>query len=708
MGSVQPEASSGHIYLQKDVSGEFMRLVQATTHTSPDLFLEHLLELFMKSEADTKVVKVRPDLAQKFTSAQCKTPFRSNDDLMRHLLNLHVKHQKSATTLSTPPQERRTSGRKSRKSQPKKNYQHTALLDSDEESVEHSPNNVSSNSWKGMSVSGMDDTIDISTQDKSDSSATFDLSRVKQEADDHIAAVKQNEKAHLIRRIFQKREQVELTKSTRKCQKRSRRGVNKGKLNIEEKVNSHLIEETRKACVVIENVEAESSCYQYSNSQNSHKKNKLTEYKDDKHAAKHSHSQSTAKSYSYTCYKCKRNMRTRSLLNLHMASEHNEISEVGIMCTQCGRKVDYDHELELHRIFLCRKSTRKYKCDSCTLCFCSQADLSKHPCTKNSCKPYFCTMSDCVFAGKCLKDLTEHVTRHLGIKPFLCNVCGRAFAAKKDLDRHAEIHSELKNHTCLVCGKLYKSSNTLKRHMMIHKFKDRYQCAQCSYMTALRACFNAHMLKHKKRTHLCDICKKTLRSESSLKNHIRNRHTFNRIFTCRHCEFTSDDGLRYSSHMRKHRNLKVSEKTGDASQAVMLASCSSQLPHTTSNMDHTTHEFFNVAVPTMTSAYSNVSIALTATVLSDEEVNISGQHADTIMADYVTDSETTEISVITSDGNGSGLIMYNVEIPSGSDSVATGSPTKLSMPTLIHEAIPSLMESEHWGSQSNSNCTDHE
>lgn len=84
------EASCGHIYLQKDVSGEFERSMQATTHTSPDLFLEHLLELFIKSEAETKVVKVRTDLAQKFTSVQCKTPFRSNEDLMRHLLNLHV------------------------------------------------------------------------------------------------------------------------------------------------------------------------------------------------------------------------------------------------------------------------------------------------------------------------------------------------------------------------------------------------------------------------------------------------------------------------------------------------------------------------------------------------------------------------------------------------------------------------------------------
>jgi len=84
------EVPSGHIYLQKDVSGEFDKSKVSSKFTSPDAFLEHLLELFIKTQHQTCTVQVRADLAQKFTAVQCTSPFRSSDDLMRHLLNLHV------------------------------------------------------------------------------------------------------------------------------------------------------------------------------------------------------------------------------------------------------------------------------------------------------------------------------------------------------------------------------------------------------------------------------------------------------------------------------------------------------------------------------------------------------------------------------------------------------------------------------------------
>lgn len=92
MGSLHEAATpqTGHIYLQKNVVGEFDRMLASTQHATPDTFLEHLLELCLQREEETKVVKVRTDIAQKFTALQCRFEYQSSNDLMKHLLQLYV------------------------------------------------------------------------------------------------------------------------------------------------------------------------------------------------------------------------------------------------------------------------------------------------------------------------------------------------------------------------------------------------------------------------------------------------------------------------------------------------------------------------------------------------------------------------------------------------------------------------------------------
>ncbi|XP_052798964.1 zinc finger protein 37 homolog isoform X2 [Mya arenaria] len=679
MGSVTNEVACGHIYLQRDVSGEFDKSLALAKFRNPDAFLEHLLELFVKTEECTKVVRVRPDLAQKFTTMQCRTQFRSSDDLMKHLLNLHVEHQKPVA-VATPTQEKTSGGRKSRKSQPKKNVRHASLIDSDEESGGPSPNNRSSISLRDMSISSIEDPTDISTSEGANLDSMFDLSKVKQEvSDDDIAKAKQNEKATLIRKIFHKPETGDRRPATRKRRGRKQTKTTPGKkkktplrgarkalkhkddtdteLTDDEHgaINEALLEETRQACVVIENVEDDP---------------KITKQK-----------------YQYECYRCGQNMRTRARLNLHMASEHNEVSEVGILCKTCGKHIDFDHELDLHLLFICRKSERSFKCDTCSLSFLTETEMDQHPCTKIKRKPFFCTQQGCPFAGKCFKDLTEHVTRHLGIKPFLCNICGRAFSAKKDLDRHSDIHNDSKTYKCRLCEVMFQSANSLKHHMIAHKYKDRFKCDDCGYCTPYQVTLKQHMLKHQQKEMTCHICNKGLRSGRSLQKHISNRHSFNRIFTCRHCDFTSDDGLKYSSHMRKHSHLRRQtnpcdeESTQTESETVLNLS-----DHDLTATDSLPHNIASASgsILALNPLVSSGSMTLTAAAIAAEEVNISGQHADTIMADYVATADTSDISVITSDV--SSLGMYTVEIPAGSESLPTCSSGVLNMPVLMSEA----------------------
>lgn len=84
------------------------------------------------------------------------------------------------------------SGRKSRKSQPKRNYRPTAVIDSDEDSGVPTAQDMS---WREPSASSIED-METSGRDMGDSEMSFDLSKVKhevEEGEEHMKA-KQNDK----------------------------------------------------------------------------------------------------------------------------------------------------------------------------------------------------------------------------------------------------------------------------------------------------------------------------------------------------------------------------------------------------------------------------------------------------------------------------------------------------------------------------------
>lgn len=468
-----------------------------------------------------------------------------------------------------------------------------------------------------------------------------------------------------------------------------------------------LDEETRQACVVIENVELEVL--------NQEGKEGGMERSGKKHPT-------FPKQYKYDCYRCGKNLRTRAKLNLHLATEHKEESEIGILCKTCGKHIDFDHELELHLIFICKKSERSHKCSKCALSFISEQNLLSHPCTKDKRKPFFCTTKDCSFHGKCFKDLTEHVTRHLGVKPFLCNICGKPFSAKKDLDRHSDIHNDYESYKCKMCGEMFKTVNTLKRHTIKHKYKDRYRCEECGFTTPFNGKLKQHMLKHKQRVYKCNTCNKQLRTAKTLENHIYNRHSFNRIFTCRFCDLTFDDGLRYSSHMRKHKNNPSSQLQN--SNEVPMAVSETVVPFSESNavQMEPSVSVFNQETETTTLGGSCLTssllisqsmqtadlisqslqttdhmsdhLTLTAAAIGQEEVTIEGQNADHIMAEYAASAGSSEITVMSLDP----MTMYAVLMPSSSETLTTSSTDILSITPLMSEAF--TIDSETWSSPS--------
>lgn len=57
-------------------------------------------------------------------------------------------------------------------------------------------------------------------------------------------------------------------------------------------------------------------------------------------------------------------------------------------------------------------------------------------------------------------------------RPYVCNVCHRAFAHRQTLTRHAKLHQKMsKNKQCSYCGKCFNRADDLRRHIRIHTGK---------------------------------------------------------------------------------------------------------------------------------------------------------------------------------------------------------------------------------------------
>ncbi|MHA1910754.1 MAG: C2H2-type zinc finger protein [Candidatus Kariarchaeaceae archaeon] len=57
-------------------------------------------------------------------------------------------------------------------------------------------------------------------------------------------------------------------------------------------------------------------------------------------------------------------------------------------------------------------------------------------------------------------------------KPYICEVCGRAFADGSNLQRHMRTHSGEKPYVCEECGRAFAQSGDLTKHMRTHTGKN--------------------------------------------------------------------------------------------------------------------------------------------------------------------------------------------------------------------------------------------
>ncbi|CAL4075078.1 unnamed protein product, partial [Meganyctiphanes norvegica] len=154
----------------------------------------------------------------------------------------------------------------------------------------------------------------------------------------------------------------------------------------------------------------------------------------------------------------------------------------------------------------------------------------------------------------------EHFLRHIknvhqNHRPFLCDVCGKAFKRQDALKQHHVTHyphfgdgtSSTYGYVCHICQKVCRSTAYLKEHMATHS---------------------------EERSFLCEICGACFKTRSVQRNHVQTIHRRPRAFTCLQCDKKFNTKFALRRHMKQHETTP--EDNSERSQ--------SEIKHTTSRM----------------------------------------------------------------------------------------------------------------------------
>ncbi|KAF2900690.1 hypothetical protein ILUMI_05493 [Ignelater luminosus] len=193
------------------------------------------------------------------------------------------------------------------------------------------------------------------------------------------------------------------------------------------------------------------------------------------------------------CYICEKAFLTFKQLRSHI-NIHNRRG--AHLCQTCGKQFTMPENLIRHQRI--HTGVRPYTCKLCNKSFTQSNELKSHMITHSSEKTHLCNVCGNKYARQ--MSLQVHMRRlHSDasiIRPYCCEICGRAFKDKRDLSQHTSIHKGERKHVCKVCGKAFNRGSNLKVHERIHFGPRPFVCHICQRSFVQKHVLNTHLKTH--------------------------------------------------------------------------------------------------------------------------------------------------------------------------------------------------------------------